>query len=192
MKDKATFWKNMSIVIVVALLGILLIASYFIPVISPTKMYEAEREVKYSCCDIVNGMNATTLEDVEDPAVYTAWRCVSINEGTAGQLVRVVGVLGMINAMIGAVILICAVATIFFKMNILRLASLGFAIASVAISVAMIAIICVYLGIDVGSVAYAFYYEIHAASFVMLAASLFAGVGSWFLGFFDKHKAKQE
>lgn len=97
----------------------------------------------------------------------------------------------MINAMIGVAILICAVATVFLKYNILRIAALAFAIAALAVSIAMIVMLCSYLGIVTESThPYAFYYSISAASFVMLGASLFSGAGSWFLGFFNKEETK--
>lgn len=192
MKDKKKFIGNICIAIVVALMGALLIASYFIPVLGPTKSQESV-STKYSCCDVIKAMNATKDADLSSEAIEEAWRCISETEGTAGQLVRIVGVLGMINAMIGAAIAICAIASIFLKYNILRVASLGFCVAALLVSIAIITLICVYLGIITTSTyPYSFYYLIHAASFVMLAASLFGGVGSWFLGYFDKEQAKQE
>ena len=42
MKNKATFYKNLSIVIVVALMGVLLIASYFIPIMKPSETYRVD------------------------------------------------------------------------------------------------------------------------------------------------------
>lgn len=184
MKNKATFYKNLSIVIVVALMGVLLIASYFIPIMKPSETYRVDGVNKnYSCRDVVVAMNADSLDDLS-PAQNEAFFVVSKTEGKAGQLIRVVGVLGMINAMIGAAILICAVATVFLKYNILRIAAL-------AVSIAMIVMLCSYLGIVTESThPYAFYYSISAASFVMLGASLFSGAGSWFLGFFDKEETK--
>lgn len=192
MKDKATFLKNLGIVIVVALMGILLIASYFIPVIGPSETHKSEDVDKsYSCYDVVVAMNATSFDDLSAGQVEAVF-AVSKNEGTAGQLIRVVGVLGMINAMIGAAMLICAVATIFLKTNILRVSALAFGIAAAGVAIAIITLICSYLGIMTEAAhPYSFYYAIHASSFVMLAASLFGGVGAWFLGFFDREKAKQ-
>ncbi len=188
MKDKATFFKNLSIVIVVALMGVLLIASYFIPIMGAS---EHSRVSSYSCRDVVVAMKAEKQEDLYTTSIQEAHSCISENEGKAGQLIRVVGVLGMINAMIGAAILICAVATVFLKYNILRIAALAFAIAALAVSIAMIVMLCSYLGIVTESThPYAFYYSISAASFVMLGASLFSGAGSWFLGFFDKEETK--
>lgn len=191
MKNKATFLKNLSIVIVVALMGVLLIASYFIPIMKPSETYRVDGVNKnYSCRDVVVAMNADSLDNLS-PAQNEAFFVVSKTEGKAGQLIRVVGVLGMINAMIGAAILICAVATVFLKYNILRIAALAFAIAALAVSIAMIVMLCSYLGIVTESThPYAFYYSISAASFVMLGASLFSGTGSWFLGFFDKEETK--
>ena len=191
MKNKATFLKNLSIVIVVALMGVLLIASYFIPIMKPSETYRVDGVNKnYSCRDVVVAMNADSLDDLS-PAQNEAFFVVSKTEGKAGQLIRVVGVLGMINAMIGAAILICAVATVFLKYNILRIAALAFAIAALAVSIAMIVMLCSYLGIVTESThPYAFYYSISAASFEMLGASLFSGAGSWFLGFFDKEETK--
>lgn len=193
MKDKATFWKNMSVVIVVALMGILLIASYFIPVIGPSDVYkDSDTDKTYSCYDIVVAMNATSMDDLNE-SQETAIFAISENEGKAGQIVRVVGILGMINAMVGAVILVCAIATVFFKHNILRTSTMAFAISAALVSIAIISLICSYLGIVTESTyPYSFYNSIHASSFVMLAASLFAGVGSWFLGFFDNKKERQE
>lgn len=190
MKDKPTFWKNLSIVIVVALLGTLLIASYFIPVIGPSKNREHE-DVGYSCYDVVVGMNATSMEELTD-SQETAVFAISVNEGKAGQLVRVVGVLGLVNAMIGAAMLLCAIASVFLKTNIIRISSIGFAIAGACISICIIALICTYLGMPTSAYPYSFYNSIHAASFVMLAASLFGGTASWFLDYFGKEKAKQE
>lgn len=191
MKNKATFYKNLSIVIVVALMGVLLIASYFIPIMKPSETYRVDGVNKnYSCRDVVVAMNADSLDNLS-PAQNEAFFVVSKTEGKAGQLIRVVGVLGMINAMIGAAILICAVATVFLKYNILRIAALAFAIAALAVSIAMIVMLCSYLGIVTESThPYAFYYSISAASFVMLGASLFSSAGSWFLGFFDKEETK--
>ena len=191
MKNKATFLKNLSIVIVVALMGVLLIASYFIPIMKPSETYRVDGVNKnYSCRDVVVAMNADSLDDLST-AQNEAFFVVSKTEGKAGQLIRVVGVLGMINAMIGAAILICAVATVFLKYNILRIAALAFAIAALAVSIAMIVMLCSYLGIVTESThPYAFYYSISAASFVMLGACLFCGAGSWFLGFFDKEETK--
>ena len=121
MKNKATFYKNLSIVIVVALMGVLLIASYFIPIMKPSETYRVDGVNKnYSCRDVVVAMNADSLDDLS-PAQNEAFFVVSKTEGKAGQLIRVVGVLGMINAMIGVAILICAVATVFLKYNILRI-----------------------------------------------------------------------
>ena len=138
MKNKATFLKNLSIVIVVALMGVLLIASYFIPIMKPSETYRVDGVNKnYSCRDVVVAMNADSLDDLS-PAQNEAFFVVSKTEGKAGQLIRVVGVLGMINAMIGVAILICAVATVFLKYNILRIAALAFAIAALAVSIAMI------------------------------------------------------
>lgn len=192
MKNKATFLKNLSIVIVVALMGVLLIASYFIPIMKPSETYRVDGVNKnYSCRDVVVAMNATKQEDLSTSSIQEAFSCISEHEGKAGQLIRVVGVLGMINAMIGVAILICAVATVFLKYNILRIAALAFAIAALAVSIAMIVMLCSYLGIVTESThPYAFYYSISAASFVMLGASLFSGAGSWFLGFFDKEETK--
>lgn len=191
MKNKATFLKNLSIVIVVALMGVLLIASYFIPIMKPSETYRVDGVNKnYSCRDVVVAMNADSLDDLS-PAQNEAFFVVSKTEGKAGQLIRVVGVLGMINAMIGAAILICAVATVFLKYNILRIAALAFAIAALAVLIAMIVMLCSYLGIVTESThPYAFYYSISAASFVMLGASLFSGAGSWFLGFFNKEETR--
>lgn len=192
MKDKKILIKNLCVAIVVALMGLLLVAGFFIPVIGPTKTQESV-STKYSCCDIIKGMNATKESDLSTEAIEEAWRCISETEGKAGQLVRIVGVLGMINAMIGAAIAICAIASIFLKYNILRFSSMGFCVAAALVSIAMITLICVYLGIITSATyPYSFYYLIHAASFVMLAASLFGGVGSWFLGFFDREAAEQE
>ena len=169
MKNKATFLKNLSIVIVVALMGVLLIASYFIPIMKPSETYRVDGVNKnYSCRDVVVAMNADSLDDLS-PAQNEAFFVVSKTEGKAGQLIRVVG---MINAMIGVAILICAVATVFLKYNILRIAALAFAIAALAVSIAMIVMLCSYLGIVTESThPYAFYYSISAASFVMLGAS---------------------
>ena len=191
MSNKAIFWKNLSMVIVVVLMGALLIASYFIPVMKPSETYRVDGVDKnYSCRDVVVAMNATDIEDLSTAQVEALF-AVSESEGTAGKLIRVVGVLGMINAMIGAAILICAIATIILRNNnILRVAAIAFAIAALAVSIAMIALICSYLGIVTESThPYAFYYSVGASSFVMLGASLFAGTGSWFLGFFDRFGA---
>ena len=181
MKNKATFLKNLSIVIVVALMGVLLIASDFIPIMKPSETYRVDGVNKnYSCRDVVVAMNADSLDDLS-PAQNEAFFVVSKTEGKAGQLIRVVGV----------AIVICAVATVFLKYNILRIAALAFAIAALAVSIAMIVMLCSYLGIVTESThPYAFYYSISAASFVMLGASLFSGAGSWFLGFFDKEETK--
>ena len=193
MKNKGNFFKNLSIAIVVALMGALLIASFFIPVIGPSETHKNEGVDKnYSCYDVVVAMNATSMEDLSSSQIEAVF-AVSKTEGEAGQLIRVVGVLGMINAMIGVAILICSIATLFLKHNILRLASIGFAISAVCVSIAALAIICSYLGISTEALhPYSFYYSIHASSFVMLAAGLLAGAGSWFLGCFGKEKAKQE
>lgn len=186
MKDKATFYKNLSIVIVVALMGVLLIASYFIPIMGPSKNLSASN---YSCRDVVVAMNVKTEEDLSSEGIEEAWRIISESEGKAGQLIRVVGVLGMMNAMIGAAMLICAITTIFFKSNIFRIASIAFAIAALCLSISMVAILCAYLAMPTdSSLPYSYYYSIRAGSFVMMAASLFGGVGAWFLGFFDKEK----
>ena len=186
MKDKATFFKNLSIVIVVALMGALLIASYFIPIMGSS---EHSSVPSYSCRDVVVAMKATKQEDLSTASIQEAWSSISENEGKAGQLLRVVGVLGMINAMIGAALLICAVATIFIKSNLFRVASISFAAAALGVSIAIVAILCSYLGLPtILKLPYSYYYSIKAGSFVMMAASLFGGVGSWFLGFFEKAK----
>lgn len=190
MKDKATFLKNLSIVIVVALMGVLLIASYFIPIMGAS---EHSRVSSYSCRDVVVAMKAEKQEDLYTTSIQEAHSCISENEGKAGQLIRVAGVLGMINAMIGAALLICAVATIFIKSNLFRVASMAFAIAALCVSIAMIAILGSYLGLPTMlELPYSYYYSIMAGSFVMMAASLFGGVGSWFLGFFEKSKPEVE
>lgn len=186
MKDKTTFLKNLSIVIVVALMGVLLIASYFIPIMGATKNSSVS---SYSCRDVVVAMKAENQEDLYTASIQEAHASISENEGTAGQLIRVVGVLGMINAMIGAALLICAIATIFIKSNIFRVSSMAFAVAALCVSIAIIAILCSYLGTSTMlNLPYSYYYSIKAGSFVMMAASLFGGVGSWFLGFFEKSK----
>lgn len=65
MKNKATFLKNLSIVIVVALMGVLLIASYFIPIMKPSETYRVDGVNKnYSCRDVVVAMNADSLDDL--------------------------------------------------------------------------------------------------------------------------------
>lgn len=190
MKDKATFYKNLSIVIVVALMGALLIASYFIPIMGPSKNLTASN---YSCRDVVVAMNATKKEDLSTSSIQEAFSCISEHEGKAGQLIRVVGVLGMMNAMIGAAMLICALTTIFFKSNIFRIASIAFAVSALCVSIAIIAILCSYLAMPTDStLPYSYYYAIRAGSFIMMGASLFGGAGAWFLGFFDKEGHNKE
>lgn len=186
MKNKATFLKNLSIVIVVALMGALLIASYFIPIMGSS---EHSSVPSYSCRDVVVAMKATQQEDLSTASIQEAWSSISETEGKAGQLIRVVGVLGMINAMIGAALLICAIATIFIKSNFFRIGCIAFAVAALGISIAMVSILCSYLALPtILKLPYSYYYSINAGSFVMMGASLFGGVGSWFLGFFEKTK----
>ena len=70
---------------------------------------------------------------------------------------------------------------------------MAFAIAALCVSIAMIAILGSYLGLPTMlELPYSYYYSIMAGSFVMMAASLFGGVGSWFLGFFEKSKPEVE
>ena len=190
MKDKTTFLKNLSIVIVVALMGVLLIASYFIPVMGASKNYDTS---SYSCRDVVVAMKAESRDDLYNEAIIAADAGISEYEGKQGKIIRAVGVLGMINAMIGAALLICAIATIFIKGNILRISSIAFAVAALCVSITIIALLCVYLGgLTELQYSYSYYYAIKAGSFVMMAASLFGGTGAWFLGFFNKEKHQTE
>lgn len=186
MKDKAAFFKKLSIVIVVALMGVLLVASYFIPIMGPANK---RTSATYSCRDVVVAMNAKTQDDLYTENIKEASYIISKSEGKAGELIRVVGVLGLVNAMIGGALIICAIASLFFGGNIFRFSSVAFSVAALCVAISMIALLCVYLGmVTESSYPYSYYYAINAASFVMMGASLFGGFGSWFLNWFDKNK----
>lgn len=191
MKDKSKL-RNLCIVIFVVLMGALLVGSFFLPIIGPSANYaDSSDDKSYSCYDIVVATNADDMNDLTNGQLE-AFYAISTTEGRAGRCMKIVGVLGMIVAMIGAVLAICAICMPLFKTDMLRTVTISFAFAALAVSIAILTIVCIYLGIETASTyPYSYYYAICAAGFVMLGASLFGGAGAWFLGFFDKEKAKQ-
>lgn len=186
MKNKADFFKDLSIVIVVVLLGALLIASFFIPIMGASDHTSIP---SYSCRDVVAAMRAQKTEDLFSDGVNEAFASISEHEGTAGLLIRIVGVIGMANAMIGAALVVCAIATLFIRSNFFRIAAFSFAVAAFVASITMITLLCVYLGIvTTSSLPYSYYYSIRSGAFVMMAASLCSGASAWFLDYFERGK----
>ena len=172
-KISKTVWFALAVI----LMGALLVGCYFIPVMGPSSRYNSK---SYSCNDIVVAMNAETKEDLSE-AQIEAWRAISKTEGTAGKYAKAMGVVGLVVAMVGGVLAVAGVASIFLKQFNLRSCLLGLSVGALVGVIALLVIGCLYLGLPANSaVNYSYYHAFKAAPFVMLSACLVAGAASWF------------
>lgn len=181
---KVIFNKSFIFSIIVAVMSALLIACFFIPVIGPSERYRDTNMAGYSCKDIIVAINANTPEEAANLSASEekAWFEVNSPAEDGAKMVKVIGIVGLVNAMIGAIMLVVSILSIFYRSAFVSSGLLALYIIGVLASVAIIILMCIYLKMPSGtSGTYSYWYSVSASAFVMLGATLIGGTCSCFI-----------
>ncbi len=178
--------KNLIIVIVLCLMGALLIAGFFIPIITPSSRYE-DFSSSYSCKDLVVANRGD--KDYKDmtPEEQEAYKAISdatskkADQQKAGKIATILGTIGLINCFVGALLIICSVLWLFMAQNMMKMLLIIFGIVGFALSITTITLICVYLGIPKDTMQYSYFHSIGAGSFISLGVCAAASIAPAFL-----------